>query len=179
VKGKPPRRKKSGFAYREAAKQKKIAKLQADAAELGMKVIDSRTSLPEDDDGSTEFEQLGQPPLDDSYTALDWVRKVQLMATHLAMTRPITDALRERFKWAKDLSAVLGMTHQREALESRVKQLEAKLKAAERQLGAVKKERGNAVPRPPTARGQRNRRGPRALPPDPPTNDTPPESDPA
>lgn len=121
----------SGAAKRKAAREKKDAELDG---EVG---------------GSEDFEVLGDPDLTDPSTALEYVRRAQLIAFG-QICRSKTIPTRERWRLIKEYGAVLGMTHNRAELEARTKKLEGLLKAKQA-AGAVRFERG--VKKPPTARG--------------------------
>lgn len=141
------------------------------AASLGMAVVEKGAALaPPADDGVAAFAALGPPPLDDPNTALRWIRQVQLVAVNLALSAPMTDALRERLKFAKDLCATVGMTHSRAAMEHEIKALRDLLGHIRTPGGAVKLERMENIQKPSTARGMR-RNKPRPV---PPADDTPP-----
>lgn len=101
------------------------------------------------------YARLGEPPVDDPATGLEYVRRVQLTA--LAEVARSTLPQLEKWRLIKDMSATIGMTHNRAALEARLKKLEGKLRE-QRQAGAVRLEPGASVQRPPTAR--RGRRQP-------------------
>ena len=116
------------------------------------------------DDGSAEFAALGAPPLDDPDTALTWVRKNQLVALHLATTRPLSKELLERIRWVKELGFTTGSTHSKSATEERLKKVEAELAGVKAARGAVMMERAGQIPRPETARGRGRGRGPRPVP---------------
>lgn len=164
MKGKPPRRQKSGAQKRARSRELKLEHLRTLADEIDYIVIPKGTTLPDSGDGAEEFSKLGPPPLDEPETALEWVRRAQLIATQVAITKPLTDALRERLKWAKDLSAVIGMTFSRSSQEAKVKELETQLRTVRRQYGTAKIISGTNVKKSPNARGTRR---PRVVPPTP------------
>lgn len=154
-----PSKAQSGAQGRKkrAARDREIVK-QA-AREHGIPIAE-----PDSADGSDEFTQLGPPPLDDPDTALLWVRKFQLVALHVAATKPLSDQLRERLRFVKDLGATLGMTQNRSELEQRVKGLESLLDSAAPTAAVNVQPVTPDATRPPTARG--GRRAPRSLPSD-------------
>lgn len=122
-----PRRQPSGHAKRQRARDKQLEALRAAATKLGMVVVAKGAVLAPTDDGAAEFAELGRPPLDNPAVAMGWVRKVQLIALRMAVTAPSSDAVRERLKWAKDLSAAIGMTHSKSSMEERLLDLEKRL----------------------------------------------------
>lgn len=141
-------KKPSGAAYRKMRK-KRAAERSEGAGEA--------------DDGAGVFAALGPPPLDDPETAMSWVRRYQLTALHVAATKPMTDALRERIKNIKEICATVGMTQSRSDLEEIASRCETLLEGA-RPRGAVNMQPTTGLTRPPTARG--GKRGPKPLPPE-------------
>lgn len=119
----------------------------------------ANAALDEEFDDGSAYDVLGLPDVKDPSTALDYVRKAQLIAFG-EVCRSKTLPQRERWKLIREMGAVIGMTHNRADLESRTKNLEAKLNK-EKPVGAVRFEPGSKVAKPPTARG--GARGPRSL----------------
>ncbi len=133
------------------------------AARRKEKRLKSDAELDSETGGGEAFDVLGEPDLDDPATALEYVRRAQLIAfSQICKSRTLPQ--RERWRLIKELSAVVGMTSNRSALESRTAKLEKMLKAKQ-QAGAVRDERG-PVAKPATARGQR--RPPKIVPADAP-----------
>ncbi len=101
------------------------------------------------------FKAAGSPDLNNPDTDLDYVRKLQLIATEQMVTTPFPTYRQEQcWRRLKEMSAVVGMTSNRAALESKVRRLEAELRSTRAQ-GAVVIKPGAEVKRSPRARGQK------------------------
>lgn len=120
-------KKLSGAARRKLAKERAAA-------------IANERIAAGDDPVTVAFAALGEPDLDDPTTVMEWSRRVQATALLLALTQPMTETLRERLKWAKELSFVIGATHARSLVERRLKKIEEKFVR-----GAATHEHGAAV----------------------------------
>lgn len=122
-----------------------------------------------------EFRQAGKPDLENPDTDLDYVRRLQLVALRQMATTPFpTAAQTQCWQRIKDMSATVGMTSNRAALEAKVKRLEGQLKSRREAGGAAKVVKGSEVQRPETARGGRT--GPRSVAPaEPPSQDPDPD----
>ena len=118
-----------------------------------------------EDGGVAEYAKLGPPPLEDPEAAMIWMRKAQLVGLQLLLQDPKLSS-REKFRAVKEMSEAVGKTHNRAAMERRVKDLEVKLDGTKKQQGAIKIEKVSDLLRPSTARGGASARGPRAVPPD-------------
>lgn len=70
------------------------------------------------------FLKLGEPPIDDPVLALGWYRKALLTCGWLTMTQPLTETLRERVRMVREVGAVIGMTHSKAVVETRLRTLE-------------------------------------------------------
>ena len=123
----------SGFARRKVVKERLERRLTSE-------VRDPRA-----------YEKLGEPPVDDPATGLEYVRKVQLIALS-EIARAKLGQL-EKWRLIKDMGATIGMTHNRAALETRLASLERKLRDKRQLGGAMRVEVGTSVKRPSTARG--------------------------
>lgn len=158
------RKQPSGCRKRKRAKEKRIEALRAEAAELGLAVVNPTEVLRDDDaDGAQAFAELGAPPVENPDLGLLWVRRAQLVGLGLALTRPLHDGLTTRLKWLQQLAAVTGMTHSRAALEHRLAGVEDALdQTSQRQRSAVAMKPTAGVMRSPNARGSYSRR-PRAV----------------
>lgn len=114
------------------------------------------------DDGLSEFDKLGPPPLDNPETALAWVRRYQLTALHVAATKPLSDALEKRLRYVREFGATIGMTQNRADLEELAEKLETSLATA-RQTVTTLQRPVTGGDRPPTSRGGARGRGPRPV----------------
>ena len=111
--------------------------------------------------GVDEFVAVGPPPLDNPETGLAWCRKILMVATHLGTTAP-EFTLKERIRNARELTAVVGMTHPRARIESDLAKIKGNAKRR-RDVGLEAVNDGGLA-RPATARGDRGNRGAGALP---------------
>lgn len=163
----PSKPKRPGGAARERAKkQARIDELLAEARSLGWKPLAAPVPLgAPSGDGADEFAALGPPPLEDPDTALAWVRRNQLVAMHLAASRPLSPEILERLKLVDKFAASIGMTQNRVELEELAERLEESLDRA-RPAGAVKVRPVAGHARPPGSRGTTAARGPRPVPPE-------------
>jgi hypothetical protein len=152
----------SGAEFRKRKQERERAQVADKARDLGLDVREpGATPAPDADTGADAFDVLGDPDLDNPDLALDYVRRAQLIAFgQIIRSRDI--AAKDRWRLIREHAAVLGMTHPRAALESRLKRLESN-GPKKRGAAAVKHEAPDAVVRPETARGRRGRRGPRPL----------------
>jgi hypothetical protein len=152
--------KKLSGAQRRKLEKERAATVEAEQAAAG------------DDPVAVAFKGLGAPDLEDPVVFLEWTRKVQATALWLALNQPFTETLRERLKWAKELSFVIGATHARSLIERRLKKLEEKLgrgAGTNEHRPAVSSSSGSAL----RAGRKADRRGPLSgpVPGDPPEED--------
>lgn len=128
---KKPLSRTSGAAKRRAAKDALGIRLASEVADPAAYTV------------------LGKPPVDDPATGLKYVRQVQLVA--LGEIAGARLGQLEKWRLIKDMSATIGMTHNRAALEERLKRLELSLKE-QRRSGAVRIAPASEIARPATAR---------------------------
>jgi len=166
----------SGAEKRRRAKEKRIAALVAELTELGYQAPVQQPAVPADpEDFAADFQEAGDPDLEDPGTDLSYVRKLQLIALRqMATTQDPSPQQQALWKRIREMSAVVGMTSNRAALESEVKRLRALLEDRKAKLGTAKMVTGASVALPATARHSGRARGPRPLPDD---GSGPPESE--
>jgi hypothetical protein len=131
------------------------------------KVRDKKAIADSRDSGrwAKVFGRAGEPDLENPETDLAYTRKLQLLVLHQMATTP-KPTLRQQECWKRirEMSAVVGMTSSRAALEAKVRKL-TKMLADRNVPGTVTEVAGSSVAKPPTARG--GPRGPQRLPDDP------------
>lgn len=157
----------SGAEEKKLRDQKRIAALLAELRELGHEPALAASPPPEDDpnDFAADFRDAGDPDLDDPGTDLSYVRKLQLIALRqMATTQDPPPQQQALWKRLREMSAVVGMTSNRAALEAEVKRLRAVLEDRKAKLGTAKMVPGASVPLPATARDSGRSRGPRSVP---------------
>lgn len=146
--------KKSGAENRRAKREALKASLIEQAKAIGLVFVDpaNPAAVPVDgvlDDSAGAFAQLGEPDLGSPATALDYVRKAQLIAfSQICKSTRIDEVT--RWKLIKEHSAVLGITHPRSKLESEFKKL--KDSQATPAPAAQESTKPRALTRPSTAR---------------------------
>lgn len=159
----------SGAEKRKRAREKRIAALLGELEDLGYEPpAAAAPESPNDGPGSAfaeEFQDAGELDLDDPGTDLSYVRKLQLIALRQMATTPDPPPQQQAlWKRIREMSAVVGMTSNRAALESEVKRLRGLLEDQKTKLGTAKMVPGASVPLPATARDSGRSRGPRPLP---------------
>ncbi len=134
-----------------AARRKKQAQKKLDAL-----------AGPDDGRWANDFKKLGPPDYANPETGLLWVRKAQLLVAYQMVTTPFpSPAQRDCWKRFDNMSKAIGMTHSRSALENTVAKVRKQLSDRQNAGGTIVEENGSDVPKPATARGQRQ--VPRAL----------------
>jgi hypothetical protein len=124
--------------------------------ELAAKKAEELTSAT---GGWQDFVALGDPPIDDPDTILEYARKT-LAVTLGQVCRDKKLPRLTRWRFIREITAALGMTHNRGKIESRTKKLEATM-VERKQSAAIQVVDGSTVEIPETARG--GRRGPRPV----------------
>ncbi len=100
----------SGGAKRKRAKQRATAYAQAAAT--------SKVPVP----SYTDFARLPAPPLGNPAEAIAWTNDALLIALHQVLRDPALSNL-ERWRWTKDLGAVIAMARDKSAEQVRLKKL--------------------------------------------------------
>lgn len=145
------------------AQQRKLKKLRDQAhAKLDTHVVNEDGER--DEYGVEDFLALDKPDFNDPATALEFVRKAQLVAFYQICTARGLPII-ERWKLIREMSGAMGLTHNRAEVESRTKGLEKALRD-KKMAGSVTMVPGKAIAKPSTARGSRPP-GPRSVPDDP------------
>lgn len=161
----------SGAEKRKRAREKRIGALLEELKALGWCApAPPPPAFDSSDDGdpgdfAAAFRDAGDPDLDDPGTDLSYVRKLQLIALRqMATTQDPPPQQQALWKRIREMSAVVGMTSNRAALEAEVKRLRAVLEDQRAKLGTAKMVPGASVPLPATARDSGRSRGPRPVP---------------
>lgn len=156
----------SGAEERKRRNAKRIGELLQELVKLGWQP--TAPSVPDAGDDADawarEFEEAGQPDLDDPGAALTYVRRLQLVALRQQVTTPRPSP--EQIAVWKRIEAqtkALGMTQNRVELEERVGRVEGMLETTAQSAGPVKQRSSSALHRPPTSRGGSRARRPRLV----------------
>ena len=105
--------------------------------------------------------EIGDVPLDDPSTAMEWFRRAQLVMLRELFKDP-TVSLKELFGAVKQMSEAAGKTRDGAALEARLVGVEKAIDGT-RAKGAVEVKATHGLVRPPTARGGSRAGRPRAV----------------
>lgn len=168
----PPKRKRGRPRKPEHEKAPELSgaakrKAKHEAADFAEQQARDAAGFPQDNGKWAEdFQAAGSPDLENPETDLAYTRKLQLIVLKQMATTPFP-TVAQKNTWARirEMSATVGMTSSRAALEATVKKLRKQLEERA-QAATVTEVAGGSITKPPTARG--GQRGPRPLPPDPP-----------
>jgi hypothetical protein len=122
-----PRRQPSGHANRERARTKALEGLRVEAEQLGAVVLETheleaiRRDAAGDGTRSASYDSLPPTPTE-STAVLPFATRVAVIALGEVVAdktlEPVT-----RWRWIKDLTAVLGMTHAKNAVQAKLEEV--------------------------------------------------------
>lgn len=98
-----------------------------------------------------DFAGLEPPPLGDPSAAISWANDVALIALHQVLRDPTLDNV-VRWRWIKDLLAVVGMVRDKAAEQARLAKLAERSGLTERRGKAQGAKSLGNIQKPPTAR---------------------------